>query len=80
MGITFPLHTVIQLVEINIIYNSSAFWPIPISGLVEKVPPSPFFVLHDNETASKEFGQLAFLGCAHSTFVDVHLFIYFLHK
>jgi hypothetical protein len=37
---------------------------------------SPFFILGRNQTACKEFSQLAFLGHVHNSFVDIHLFFH----
>jgi hypothetical protein len=53
-------------------YTDWAFWPIPIPRLVGQVPQSlqvglsPYFLLGGKQTASEEFGQLAFLRCVRS--------------
>jgi hypothetical protein len=34
------------------------------------------FLLDDNQTASKEFGQMAFARCIPNSFVDTHSFLH----
>jgi hypothetical protein len=82
-SISVPKTTeVLIVVIVIIIYKDWAFWPVPIPRLAELVPPSPqwsasppFFLFGGNKTASEEFGQLIFLRCVRSNFVDNHLLV-----